>query len=535
MNTRYSFLSNEIVYIFFADGGSKQVSITDALIYMITVDNLPLWTTEKRGFKKFIQSVAPLYKPPSRKTITTLIDHKYSTLSSKVQAELASIQHLSLTTDAWTETKTTQSYLGVTVHYLKELSMKAVNIGAFPLNERHTGEYISDQLSLICEKWNIKEGSIVAVVTDNGANMVKSVSLAFGKKKHLSCFSHTLQLIPTKAMELTQGLCELITSVKEIITYFKHCVNASDQLKRLQLAQGKTEGTILKLIQDVSTRWNSEFYMIERFVVMAPLVSTALFNVGNVKAPNMLSRERIDALKDLLPLLQPLEEATREMSAEQYVTSSKVIPIINCIKQSIDRTTPQTAMAQELKMHLQAQFEQRFRAIESHTLLAISTLLDPRFKKTHFTSPMAVATAIRNITTETGYINPSPHVSPEPKRSSAPPCSGLWKIHQTLVASSVQSDDETGGIPLELKQFLNQPVIDIGNDPITYWDSVKSVYPKIYKVATKYLSVVATSVSSERLFSKAGEIANFRRSRLLPKRLQELVFLSSLSEKQWEC
>nr|CAI5847573.1 unnamed protein product [Callosobruchus analis] len=47
-------------------GGDKEASDTQALIYMVCKDNLPLRCTEKEGMSKFLNSVIPLYKPPSR-------------------------------------------------------------------------------------------------------------------------------------------------------------------------------------------------------------------------------------------------------------------------------------------------------------------------------------------------------------------------------------------------------------------------------------------------------------------------------------
>lgn len=59
-----------ILFLFaFLGGGPKEVSITQALVYMICKDNLPLSCTEKEGMLKFLKTVVPLYSPPSRKTV----------------------------------------------------------------------------------------------------------------------------------------------------------------------------------------------------------------------------------------------------------------------------------------------------------------------------------------------------------------------------------------------------------------------------------------------------------------------------------
>lgn len=65
----------------------------------------------------------------------------------------------------------------------------------------------------------------------------------------------------------------------------------------------------------------------------------------------------------------------------------------------------------------------------------------------------------------------------------------------------------------------------LSDNTLTLWKDMKSVYPILSNIAIKYLSTVATSVSSERLFSKAGLTLSNQRNRLTPKHLNELLFL----------
>lgn len=64
----------------FADGGSMADRITNAVLYMIAVDNAPLSTVENDGFKLLMKTAVPLYNLPSRKTITRLMAIKYEML-----------------------------------------------------------------------------------------------------------------------------------------------------------------------------------------------------------------------------------------------------------------------------------------------------------------------------------------------------------------------------------------------------------------------------------------------------------------------
>jgi len=99
--------------------------------------------------------------------------------------------------------------------------------------------------------------------------------------------------------------------------------------------------------------------------------------------------------------------------------------------------------------------------------------------------------------------------------------------------ASENSEDNNERMPTDLKHFLNQPTIPIHENIIKFWDVHKMMYPNIAKIAESYLSLVATSVPSERLFSKAGNIMNAKRNRLSGEELQHLLFLSSLNFDDW--
>ncbi|CAF4890714.1 unnamed protein product [Pieris macdunnoughi] len=85
----------------------------------------------------------------------------------------------------------------------------------------------------------------------------------------------------------------------------------------------------LGLIQSVCTRWNSVFYQLERFVELSEIITPILLKYP--KAPTMLTAQQLKFIKDLINILRPLEVITKEISGEDYVTASKIIPIVSCL------------------------------------------------------------------------------------------------------------------------------------------------------------------------------------------------------------
>ncbi len=78
----------------------------------------------------------------------------------------------------------------------------------------------------------------------------------------------------------------------------------------------------------------------------------------------------------------------------------------------------------------------------------------------------------------------------------------------------------------ELNQYCQDTCPPIHIDPMDWWKTNDHKYPRLAKLTKAYLSVPATSVPSERVFSTAGLIVNRLRSHLLPEHVNMLIFLN---------
>ena len=78
----------------------------------------------------------------------------------------------------------------------------------------------------------------------------------------------------------------------------------------------------------------------------------------------------------------------------------------------------------------------------------------------------------------------------------------------------------------EIEQFSKEPLMPLSGDPLVWWKSKQFKYPYLAKIALGGLVVQGTSVPSERLFSKAGELISNKRASLLPENVDKLLFLN---------
>lgn len=497
---------------------------------------MPFSTVEGEGFLQLVKEVSPLYKVPTRNTFKNLIDKKFEITAMLFKEKLRAINYITLTSDIWTDFQN-KSFLGVTAHYIENTTLVSATLGVIELEESHTALYISSELLKLLAYWDLTTDSIIAVVTDNGANIVKSVYDTFGRNKHISCFAHTLNLVCGNSIKNTIGLEDLLQKVRAIVIWFKRSVHACDQLRKHQKDKGILEGNIKKIIIDVKTRWNSTFYMVSRFIELAPLLSNIIFE--NVNAPAMLSPVEIVHLKEIVQLLHPLEKMTTEICAEKFITISKIIPLLRCVLEQYNtKFNPTSALGQHFKTALLSEFIKRLGQIEKSYLIATATVLDPRFKQLHFKDALACSTTIGNlkrvVTQNLLEAEASAGTSTNNETDSDDTDTfDLWSYHKHLAHSNKRTRRDTGTDSFhdEVAQYLQSPVHILNQDPLLIWHEIRSVFPNLYKEAQKYLGIVATSVPCERLFSKAGATANKTRNRLTGKRLSKLLFLQSIPKE----
>jgi hAT family C-terminal dimerisation region len=515
--------------LLFTEGGQRDVEISYALQYFIVADNMPFNVVNNRGFRRLVKTLAPLYKLPARSTITGQIKSTAEALAAVQRIELSNADHLTITSDLWTDTMNSRNFLGTTVHYIKGVEFKTVKLGVIRMFESHTADNISCQFRKLLSDWDVNIDNVAACVTDNAANILKAVSDTFGDEKQLSCFAHNLNLVMESSAKC---VAPIIDKVKAVVTFTKQSTDIRGRLTKLQNERGERTH---KLKDHVATRWNSEFTMIERFIELAPDLILVLYNFRN--APPMPTPQELDACKELTQLMRPLNEATTEMSGESYVTISAVIPIFSCMHTYISKINVVTEPGKKLKVTLLQELEFRFAGLEAKGIYAKATVLDPRYKRLHFKRVICAAKAVASITKEAAALNADYcEIDPEPESA---PCrqdesSSLWASHDAIYNQwdkRVDPSNVSQAVSDELHMYLSSPLEDRKSNPLIFWNTNKFRFPYIYKLAQKYLSIIATSVPAERLFSNAGDIMTPERNQLSDENLNNLIFLHGVPEE----
>ncbi|XP_078023476.1 E3 SUMO-protein ligase ZBED1-like [Epinephelus lanceolatus] len=393
----------------------------------------------------------------------------------------------------------------------------------FKCNQQH---HPLRKIQLLQVEWGIND-KVTCLVTDGAANMgacAREMHL-----RHTICVAHTMNLMVKKALDHDPVVCDIRAKLRKMVGYFRSSTTAKERLTQVQEQMGRPK---LKLTQEVETRWNSTYHMLQRVFELREPVGAALANLSTDITP--LSSEEYGIIAGCLRVLAPFNDATVELSEEKRVSGSKVIPLLSMLDHSLEEEVgnAQTPHSTSIVNHLRRQLRERLYQLQSMSIMSLSTLLDPRFKSIGFFSPSKAAEAVNRLTTECAAVirnsSSSSSSSPPPPQPSTsevsqPVTQGnkLWR-HLDDTVMQARGQNVTADATVEVQRYMMEPNIGRREDPLEYWDRQKHLYPHLHKLALAFLSTPASSVPCERVFSKAGEIISKKRNHLSPTTVEKL-------------
>lgn len=175
----------------------------------------------------------------------------------------------------------------------------------------------------------------------------------------------------------------------------------------------------------------------------------------------------------------------------------------------------------------------RFLNIDRDKVCSVASFLDPRFKKKAFARKECASNCVekvtellRNMTPEVNNDVPSSSEHSTEGQSKSTKSNLIWGFFDESVKEQRSNITPLSSVLVELRSYSDEPLIGREDDPLAYWQKREALYPRLSKLAKRYLVIPASSVPCERVFSKAGELITDRRNRLSPTHVNELLFLN---------
>lgn len=510
---------------------SQRKKIDAALMLLFSLDFQPFRVVEDRGFRAFVEALNPSYQLPSRKNISNLMlsaDYEKCLTEVRENMNKENILSVCLTTDCWTSAAQ-ESYIAVTAHYFDpDFVIKSVLLECAPLPGSHTSINLSQELRRLLLEWKLTS-KVIMVVADNAKNIQNAIQELHLKK--FGCMAHTINLTAQNGLQV-EPIKTLLNKIKTCVSYFKRSTLATEKLLRYQMQVGEAHPK--KLIQDVATRWNSVFFMVERFVVLEEAIRSTVGLID--KDLPVFTSEEWKMCKDLCTILKPLHEVTKELSGENYITGSLVIvfnrTLLNIYVEKIPQIPNIHPSVLEVAKVIANGIATRLDRIEFSGTFSVCTFLDPRFKVHLFQDTVAadfakkkvIELAMAVILQNTERIEEESPVASSSTTNDD--ISSIWNDVDAIISVVQPVTSPQARAIAEVQRYLNDKLLPRKESPNDWWRKHQFVYPLLSEVYRKHCCVLATSVPCERMFSKSGQIISERRTSLSSRKVKQLMFLN---------
>ncbi|XP_006007424.1 zinc finger BED domain-containing protein 4 [Latimeria chalumnae] len=520
----------------FSDSHPVAKKITNLVAEMIALDLQPFSFVDNVGFSRLLEYLQPQYSLPSpsyfsRTAIPDMYENVKQIIVSHLKEAESGIVHF--TAGIWMSNQT-REYLTLTAHWVTfESAVRTQGedyhcsalLNVSQIDCDYNGISIQKQLEYLWETWIVSSGLHVGfTVTDN-----QGIGKTLNESEHSSvqCFGHTINLIVSEAIKSQRMVQNLLSIARKICERVHRSAKAKEKLSELQKEYCLPQH---QLIQDVPSKWNTSFHMLERLIEQKRAIDEMSIECS---FRELISCDQWEVMQSVCHALKPFEAASREMTTHM-ATLSQVIPMIHILNRKIDLLFEETMGIDNMLKSLKEAMVSRFSSTLYDPRYIFATLLDPRYK-TSLLSEEEGEQYKKDLINELEMLNCNSNeckpvsngcdVKSLPSNKLHGGGDNLWALMGDIRKTS--DTKETAKTPEEMVfAYLQEEVVDHTCDPLTYWNLKKSSWPLLSRLAVRFLGCPPSIVPTERLFNTSSESSSsLNHSRLITEHLEKLIFL----------
>lgn len=434
--------------------------ITRSLIQIVAENVVPFSTVHGRGFMNFIRTLNDKYKIPDRDTlISEYLPELYERKRVEINEILSKATNIHLAVTLCTDYKRRIPFMITIAHFFANdvQHHKVLQISCL---KQTNVTMIRENLLNIADTWNIAS-KIRTVVYNGKSDIVNETS----EWRQIYCFGRTLNLVARNAVRDTRIINEVVNKCRDIVRFFRFDNSAAKLLRKDQL--GENSSRISNLFKDTPDRWTTIYLLLNDINELRPVLSKVFVKVSRKNGPSLTEYEW-KTISEVLRVLKPLHEATRELLVDCTVTISKIIPIVHGVEAALKNMDNLSLDVTLFRDNLLTLFGERFENIERNPVYAIATFLDPRYKDIAFQSKECVKLAKHLLMKELNYCfdnendNSDLHMDKVEIKDENKETNILWAVFDKRVQElQIESDNCVIYCSLkhELERYPNSPII----------------------------------------------------------------------------
>lgn len=505
-----------------------------------------------KGFLKSLNYECPTSKTTVRKCVLSFYEDCVEKLKNEFSIFKSENHKFSIVLDEWT-CVSSKRYLNVSVFCNKNI----YNLGLMKIVGSANADNIYGSTKKVLDTFGIDIEKDVISITTDGVNVMKS---AFRNRVyfHQLCYNHAIHLCVvgllykkndkkceneiciSEDVEESEDFClndcfdnndaedefvltndsfnKVIEKIRVIVKKFKNSPLKQELLQKYVMGDLNKS---YKVILDVKTRWNSLFYMCDRYMLLSNSISKALVELGETNI-DLTENEKV-VCANIIEILEPLESFVQLLS-KSTATMYQVFLRFKILLSEFECSN--CFLSPMFEHELRVRYEER----EINVLFLITIYLndyswfETYAEQNDFTKTLQnVRSEIENIyycfaTKDDLDLQNNDSLATATVSLSSTPTVKKFKDHFNEAYKLKNKRHETS-----TKSFLDE-FIQYEN---------KGIIGKRLEIVLKWLkNIKPTSTDSERVFSIAGNIKTKLRNKLQDNTLNALVFLKSWFNKQ---
>lgn len=432
-----------------------------------------------------------------------------------LQLRLEGCCAVSATSDGWT--RLDLSCVSFTISWTDRSSLDVITVPIAAYSAKSgRAEDIVALWNRACSSTNIPDSVVIgAMTTDSGANFKRAAKDFVGDDSRWGCLCHALNNIGDRAT--TAAGATLFVRIETLVTWLPKPLRRA--FKNSQLANGRT---LLKFVYPVATRWFTKLDMADRYLKLADDFEQFLAaNSGDGDVATcrkrLLSAQDLSDLRTILALLRPFQDKSTLAECDSKPTLCYVPQWLDELRQSIKIDPARDSqLAQRWKSALQTECKPLFDLVfETPSLPLRAACFHPHLGTLPWITDMEKKDAVweKLVDDIVALLGP---VAPLPAAT-------------TLLHKQTSEADVRGEVA-RLRELMEKNhdllVRTFQNDDIQkFWkENNTSCNALLVDAARFFMSIQASSASSERLWSSATFTAN-RRPQLSPANFEATIVL----------
>lgn len=527
---------------------------------------------------------------PHRKTLKEWVTRQAMTIRFTLARSMQDANtRINLCLDAWTSPFNV-AYLGIVAHYIdKDWVMQERMLAFVELPIGHAGNITATYVLQVLNDFGIRE-CLGTITTDNASDnstfvehLAKDIPASrdwVGSQNHLRCVAHIVNL---SAQQLLSGLkanapesnddygpiddefssvdvdvgainavSQVLRRIRKIVKFICSSPQREHQFIGIQTSAGFKKA--YKLVKDVATRWNSTYFMLERFQQLREVLT--LYIAKAVREKQMDKKLQLvegdwDIIKTLLQLLEPFEIISRRMSRTKEPTIQHVWPCYLFLFTRLEKWLIANKDNQEPTcVEIHGSVDAAYVKLKNYYIktdevpwFGIACILDPFMKLQSLASEDFHADDYlenlklfydemernSNLTTQSSNTD----VAEEALGGShgldhAKQALSRFQREEAFIRAVMGNTRPLKPKKSEIERYLEDDPSGpewLERNTLRWWKLNHTRFPILSEMARAVLSQVASSVSSERSFNMARDIHNYRRGRLDESTISDLVLV----------